>query len=154
MIDNFLKLFRAQSEQSEPKASSDDTLSVAFSALLIEAAKADEDFADDERQLVLNILSRKFELNNADAKSLLEKAATAQADAIDLHRFTKEVKTLPEEERIQFIENLWEIILSDGVRDPFEDALVRRVCSLIHITDRASGDARRRVEAQIAAQHG
>ena len=152
MIENFLKLFRSQTDKAESTTQKDDTLSVAFSALLIEAAKADEDFADDERKLVLSLLSRKFELNDTDAAALLEKAETAQANAIDLHRFTKDVKTLSEEERVQFIENLWEIILSDGVRDPFEDALVRRVCSLIHITDRSSGEARRRVEARRSAQ--
>lgn len=148
-----LKSLFSTDKKSKPETAKLDQdekeqVNIAFAALLIEAAKADENYDDHERAIITGILRNQFELSESRAVELHTKAEAAQADAIDLHRFTREVKTLPEKERINFIEGLWRVVLSDGVRDPFEDALIRRISSLIHLTDRDSGEARKRVEAE------
>jgi uncharacterized tellurite resistance protein B-like protein len=42
------------------------------------------------------------------------------------------------------------VVLSDGERDPHEDTLIRRICGLIYVEDRESGQARLRAEAALA----
>ncbi len=148
MLSAIKSLFSTDKKTTTEDKDDGNDVQIAFSALLVEAAGADEDYDDKERSIIKSILRNQFDLSEGEASELQTKGEAAQAEAIDLHRFTREVKTLPEEERVSFIEGLWRIVLSDNVRDPFEDTLIRRVCGLIHLTDRDSGEARRRVEGE------
>lgn len=150
MFNKLAALMGLSEKSDDQKEEGAITLQTAFAALLIEAARADENYEEREKDLITALLVRQFSLDTITANRIREEGEAAQADAIDLHRFTREVKTLSEEERVMFIEGLWQIVLSDGIRDPWEDALVRRVCGLIHVTDQQSGKARQRVEAANA----
>ncbi len=122
----------------------------AVAALLVEAARADNNYEDSEKKLIDEALARKFSLSPAEAGALRERGETAQAAATDIQRFTRHAKELAAEEKVALLERLWEIVLSDGERDPFEDTLMRRICGLIYVDDRVSGEARQRVEARLA----
>jgi uncharacterized tellurite resistance protein B-like protein len=117
---------------------------LAVAALLVEAARADEDYTDLERTLVGSALAAQFSLDAEEARALLAAGEAAQAGALDIHRFTKVAKTMAANEKLALVERLWTIILSDGARDPHEDTLVRRVCGLIYVSDPESGAARAR----------
>jgi uncharacterized tellurite resistance protein B-like protein len=145
----FGKLF-SKKREDKPETSSADPLQLALAALFVEAARADEQFDDDERALISKALQDRFAISEADATSLCREAETAQENATDIQRFTRIAKEMPHDEKLSFIETLWEIVLSDGLRDPFEDTLIRRVCGLIYVDDRASGEARGRAEARLA----
>jgi len=145
----FDKLFSKKSKKPETQVEETGDLQMAFAALLVEAARADETYDDRERAIIDKSLAAKFGLNAANAAALRAKGEAAQASAIDIQRFTRTAKEMPESEKIAFIEQLWEIVLSDGERDPFEDTLIRRVCGLIYVEDRLSGQARARVEARL-----
>lgn len=145
----FDKLFGKKSVKSEAVAET-DPLQLAVSALLVEAACADENYEEREKAIIDKTLGAKFSLSPTEAAALRVKGETAQANALDIQRFTRIAKEMTEGEKISFIEELWEIVLSDGERDPFEDTLIRRICGLIYVDDRDSGAARARVEAKLA----
>jgi uncharacterized tellurite resistance protein B-like protein len=126
-----------------------DRLAVSVAALLVEAARADERYTDEERRLVERLLAERFPDRSAEAAAILREAERLQSDAVDLHRFTKHAKALPERERTALIEALWRIVLSDGERGAYEDALVRRVAGLLHVSDVESGHARRCAQADL-----
>ena len=142
----FKETAQASAKDQEGLETEEQKMQVAFAALLAEAASIDENHDQQEKNLITGLLKKQFNLSPSDADDLRVKGEEAQKNALDLHQFTREVKTLPEEERIAFIEGLWQVVLSDGVRDPYEDSLRRQICSLIHLSDRDSGEARRRVE--------
>ena len=145
----FDKLFGKKSVKSEAVAET-DPLQLAVSALLVEAACADENYEEREKAIIDKTLGAKFSLSPTEAAALRVKGETAQSNALDIQRFTRIAKEMTEGEKISFIEELWEIVLSDGERDPFEDTLIRRICGLIYVDDRDSGAARARVEAKLA----
>lgn len=146
----FEKLFPGRKKTEENPASAETDLEVSFAALLVEAARSDEDYADHEKAIIDKTLGAKFEVTPDEAAALREKGEAAQANALDIQRFTRHAKTMGKDDKIALIEQLWEIVLSDGVRDPFEDTLIRRICGLIYVDDRDSGEARARVEAKLA----
>lgn len=115
---------------------------LAVAALLVEAARADENYTDLERTLIKRALAAQFLLDAEAANALLAAGEAAQAEALDLHRFTRVAKAMATEDKLALVERLWTVILSDGARDPHEDALVRRVCGLIYVSDPESGVAR------------
>jgi uncharacterized tellurite resistance protein B-like protein len=92
----------------------------------------------------------RFELEAGDAGRLLRSAEAEVARSTQLFPFTSlTVKRLDEAERTRVIEMLWEVAYSDGVLDPQEDMLVRRIAGLIHVPDRARGEARLRAMARL-----
>lgn len=122
---------------------------LALGALMVEAALQDDQYDSGEKAAIERVLRAEFDLSEKEAITLREKAETAQADSVGLFRFTQAVKEgWPIEERVAVIERLWEIALSDGARDPAEDALIRQICGLIGVQDRDSGLARQRVAAR------
>lgn len=147
MFDSLARLFRSE----DPAAGHHISGALALAALLVEAARRDDDYAPAERAAILRILMREEELDEAAAQALLLKAETAQQEAVDVFRFTHALKeSTPFEDRVRILEDLWDVILTDGDRDFEEDHLVRKVCGLLGIPDRDSGLARARVEARQA----
>ena len=148
MLDKLAAMFSSKKEENDNDATP-DPLQVSFAALLVEAACADENYEDREMALIDRMIGAKFGLDQEASAKLRSDAETAQDRAVDIQRFTKHAKEMPLAERLDFIENLWEVVLCDGERDTYEDALVRRICGLIYVEDRASGEARARVEAKL-----
>ena len=148
MLEKLLSMFR--NDEAPAREDDADSTRTAVAALLVEAARMDEQYTEEEKQLIDKALAAEFSLSPEDAAALRVTGEQAQSDAIDLHRFTKHAKDMGEEEKIVLVENLWRIVLSDGDRDSYEDALIRRICGLIYVDDRASGEARQRVEASLS----
>lgn len=145
MFDKLFDRFKNE----EPEAGSNNRLELAFAALLVEAARIDEDYADNEVAIIDRALMKRFELTASDAAALRKQAESAQQGATDIQRFTKVAKAMSREEKIELIEELWEIVLSDGTRDPYEETLIRQICGLIYVDDQDSGSARARVAARL-----
>ena len=148
MLD-FLKKALAAPEDDAPAPREP---SEAVAALLVEAATADGDYDDEERATIDRFLAALFGLDAAGAARARARGEAAQAGAADLVQFTRVVKTaLSDAERMTLLEALWSVVFADGERDPYEDALVRKLTPLIATTDRESAEARRRVMQQRGA---
>lgn len=146
MFDRLKSMFRSS---SQPQPGGTISLELAIAALLVEAARADEEYTELEQKLIDEALAAQFSLDPDAARALRCEGEAAQAEALDIHRFTKIAKTMAREDKLALLERLWTVILSDGERDPHEDTMVRRVCGLIYISDVDSGAARRRAESAL-----
>ena len=136
--------FKREETQTEEAA-----LPRAFAALLIEAARADEEYTDEERRMIDRVLASKFSLDADAARTLRIEAETDQDEANDLYKFSSVVRDgLARDEKLALIEDMWRVVLTDDERDPFEEQVIRRLVGLIHLEDRDSQLARRRVEAE------
>jgi len=146
MIDAFKSLFRPR----PAPASRDIAPDLAVAALLVEAARADGHYNACDRHAVDALLADMFDLSSVQAEALRARAEAAQAEAADVVRFTRVIKTaLSDEERIALMRALWQIVLVDHHRDPHEDALLRHLAPLLAVDDRESAEARRAVLAGL-----
>jgi uncharacterized tellurite resistance protein B-like protein len=134
---------------SEETSESFGEVQMCAAALLVEAAWLDGDFTADERKAISDALQKHFSLNEEEAASLLAEAENIQKDAIEISRFTRAVKSMPEDQRIQILEAMWEVVLADGELHAYEANLLRRVGGLIYVSDRENGEARLRVKARM-----
>jgi uncharacterized tellurite resistance protein B-like protein len=131
----------------EPRPPAD--LRMAVAVLLIEAAYRDDTFQPEERAVITRLLREKFALSAEETTTLLAAAEDACRNSVQLHPHTSAVaEQMTADERIGFVEMMWEVAYADGVLDPEEDALIRRMVDLIHITDRDRVLARQRVLAR------
>lgn len=137
-------------EQTDETA---DAGRVAIAALLVEAARSDDVYVDDERAMIDRVLAGRYGLGATEAQALRERGEAAQAEAVDLIRFTRAIKdAVPYEDRVSVIEALWRVIMADDEIDHEESALVRRLCGLLYVSDQDAGLARQRV-ADTPSRH-
>jgi uncharacterized tellurite resistance protein B-like protein len=152
MISKFIELLtnKASSSKAEPIQNT-ELLRVATSALLIEAALIDGHFDEDEQAIISALLQNHFALNEQDTRDLMDEGRKAVAGSSELYGFTRIIKDqFSEVERIRMIEMLWEVAYSDGELHHFEANLVRRVAGLVYVSDRESGEARKRALNALA----
>lgn len=133
--------------RSEPDASATPAGQLAFAALLVRVARADDDYHEAEAEEIARFLSDHFSIGAFAAVALRQEAERLEAAAPDTVRFTRALKeAVPHEDRIGILEALWSVALSDGTRNSDEDATLRLVARLIGVNDRDSALARQRMD--------
>ena len=108
-------------------------------ALLIHAAKIDENYTEIEKKIIKKAVINLYEIKANEADKILELAEKKEEESNQIIEFTREVKKYSIEFRLNIIEIIWKIIYSDGTSDNYESNLIRRVCGLLYVSDRDSG---------------
>lgn len=112
-------------------------------ALLVHAAKMDENYTDKEKTIILKALSEISGKNENDLKIILKKSEKKEEQSNQILEFTKELKNSEKNFRFKILEVLWKIIYSDGVSDMYESNLMRRLNGLLYVTDKEAGDIKK-----------
>ena len=136
----FKKIFR---KEIKDNIESNNTL---VAALLIHAARIDEDYTDVERGIIKKALIDLYEMTLSEAEELIKKSEKREKESNQIVEFTKEIKKYTMEFRHKIIEILWKIVYSDRTNNMYESNLIRRVCGLLYVTDKDSGEIKLRVE--------
>jgi uncharacterized tellurite resistance protein B-like protein len=136
----------------KPAARPEVTGQTALGALLVRAARANDDYNPMQVAAIDAVLARRFCLGPWDVGALRSKAETLEAATGDTVHLTRVIKdTLPFEERADYLHDLWLVILADGKRHEHEDGLMRLVSNLLGLRDRDSAHARQQVQARMTA---
>jgi len=116
-------------------------------ALLIHAAKIDEIFTEKEEEIIKKTLIE-LGLKENKIKETINEARIIEDNSNQILDFTKEVKNLPEDDKIRIIEALWSIIYSNNEADIYETNLMRRLAGLLYIDTKTMGDIKERVKKE------
>ena len=118
---------------------------IKIGALLIHAAKIDENYSKIENELIKKALI-KFGAEKDDLEILLNKAKDYEENTNQILDFTKEVKSMKEDEKITVIETLWKIIYSNQDADIYETNLMRRLSGLLYIDSKTMGNIKEKIK--------
>ena len=123
-----------------------NTLSAtSLACLLIHAAKIDENYSSKEKKIIEETLI-KLGVNEKEILDIMNRADILEKDSNQILDFTKEVKNLPEKDKIKIIEALWSIIFSNKDADIYETNLMRRLAGLLYIDTKTMGDIKERIK--------
>ncbi len=139
----FKKIFK--NKKKEEPATND----ILLVALLIHAAKIDENYTDIEKQVIKKAIISLNQIKSEKADELIKEAEEKEKDANQIIEFTKEIKKNPMSYRIKIIEILWKIVYSDGSSDIYESNLIRRVCGLLYVSDKDSGEIKQKIKNSL-----
>ena len=118
--------------------------SVNVACLLIHAAKIDENYTSEEREIIKKTVKKLYpDLDNLD--KVVTQAEQKENDSNHIQESTKDVKSLSTENKILIVETLWRIILSDGKSDIYENNLMRRLAGLLYLDDKIVGETKVKV---------
>ena len=118
---------------------------IKIAALLIHAAKIDQNFSSQEKHLIRQVLL-KFGATNQNVDEILKNGKEAENNSNQILDFTKEVKNMREDDKIKIIETLWRIIYSNKEADIYETNLMRRLSGLLYIDSKIMGDIKLKIE--------
>ena len=120
---------------------------IKIGALLIHAAKIDENYSKEEEEIIkktlLNLGAEKIDLD-----TLIAKAKQSEENANQILDFTREIKNLENNEKIEIIKSLWRIIYSNKDADIYETNLMRRLAGLLYIDSKVMGDIKEEIEKE------
>ena len=116
-------------------------------ALLIHAAKIDENYTENEEDIIKKTL---LELGAKEEtiSQTIKDSKSIEENSNQILDFTREVKSLPENDKIKIIEALWSIIYSNNEADIYETNLMRRLAGLLYIDSSTMGDIKDRIKKQ------
>jgi len=116
-------------------------------ALLVHAAKIDENYTENEEEIIKKTL---LELGapQEDLSKITKKAKIIEENSNQILDFTKEVKNLSNKDKIKIVEALWSIIYSNKDADIYETNLMRRLAGLLYIDNKTMGDIKDRIKNQ------
>ncbi|MDA7568071.1 TerB family tellurite resistance protein [Emcibacteraceae bacterium] len=141
-IGNFFAAETTEQSKTQPI----DAEKLAAAALMVEVAMQDGDYDQDERNVIEGILINKLKLSSEDALELLAIAEDKQSQSIQILSFTKEIKNhFDDQGRAHIMEMLWGVVFADGEEDAYESNLMRRIAGLLYISDKESGEIRKKV---------
>ena len=115
-------------------------------ALLIHAAKIDENYTENEKEIVRKVIMDLNKVNADEANELLKLAEKKEEESNQIIEFTKEIKKYSMEFKLKIVEIIWKIVYSDGTSDDYESNLIRRICGLLYVSDRDNGIIKTKVQ--------
>ena len=140
MLKNFIK-------KKEAKDLNNKNLLII--ALLIHAAKIDENYTENEKIIIKKVIMNLNKTSSNQADELLRLAEKKEGESNQIIEFTKEIKKYSMDFRLKIIEILWKIVYSDGSTDSYESNLIRRVCGLLYISDIDNGTIKLKVKNSL-----
>ena len=122
----------------------DDTFLIKVGALLIHTAKIDENYTDNEEEIIKKTLLE-LGVKKENLSSIINEAKIIEENSNQILDFTREIKNINEEDKKIIIEALWDIIYSDEDADMYETNLMRRLSGLLYLDSKVVGDIKEKV---------
>ena len=114
-------------------------------ALLIHAAKIDENYTKNEEEIIKKTLLELGAKKDTVTQTIKD-AKFVEENSNQILDFTKEVKNLSETDKIKIIEAMWSIIYSNNEADIYETNLMRRLAGLLYVDSKTMGDIKNKIK--------
>ena len=138
----FLKKFKKEHGTEDI---SDNEKNILITSLLIECAKGDYDFSDQEILKIKDLIKKKLKIDQSKINLIFDKALEMIQGNVELYTLTKDIRdNFSKEEILQIFEYMWSVVLADGKIDDFEAALMSKLVGLFHLTGKESADAKKK----------
>ena len=131
---------------NKKKREDSDNKNILVAALLIHAAKIDENYTDAEKKIIKQALMELNSISSDQTEKLIKLAEEKEEESNQIVEFTKEIKKYSMEFRLKIIEVIWKIVYSDGTSDDYESNLIRRICGLLYISGKDNGIIKTKVQ--------
>jgi len=130
----FKNLLSKIQQNSAEKPEDSSRIQIATAVILLEVAHADDDFSTQERDRIIDILREEFQLDEEEVAELIEASDQKRKGTVDLWHFTRIINdTFDDTEKSRIIDYIWQVIFADGRLDKYEDYIVHKLATILHI---------------------
>ncbi|MDB9823182.1 TerB family tellurite resistance protein [Deltaproteobacteria bacterium] len=148
MIDMVKKLFSRETSDDSLENVKDpaESIYLATCAILLELASIDGEFSDAEKDNIISLFKRDYNLADEDIAALMEASEKELRDSIDLWQFTNLInQNCSLEQKVQIVETVWKVAYADGTLDQHEDYLAHKVATLLRLNHKQLIDSKLKV---------
>jgi uncharacterized tellurite resistance protein B-like protein len=125
---------------------------LATATLLVRVATVNGEMSQTRRRKLHAVLKSSFGLDYLTTTQLIDSAAAAERNAIDLYHFTRQLnEVLDDDGRRRIVGMMWEIIYVDGSVNECEANIIWRASDLLGVSARERIELRRRTVASRVA---
>ena len=133
MIDQIKNFFAT--EITNPTGDKIHQQQLAAASLMVEVMVIDRQLGNDELTLIQQLLQQQFQLTDQEIDQLVKLAHEEVNEATSLYQFTRQVNDhFDQTSKNELIKNLWQVAFADNVLDKHEEAIIRRIADLIHVS--------------------
>jgi len=140
-------------QSSEPQSSNFDqehALRVATATLLVEVSRADFVEQQSELDRMRRLMVQQFRLNEAELDELMFQARESAEKLVSIQHITRLLnQNFDAPMKLRVIEMMWQVIYADGIKDHYEEHLIRQVCELLYVPHSKFIQARHKAEQSI-----
>jgi len=123
--------------EKDLETGSERKLQVATCVLLIEMAKSDNEFTEDERKKIISVMKDTFNLEKEYVDELIELSEEEIKESISLYEFTTTInQKFSSDERFKLVKNLWKLIFTDEILNMHEDHLIKKIGTMLNLEHR------------------
>ena len=145
MLNKLKALLVLEEEQSPRLTEVKLDLKVAVCAVLLEVARADQDFDPAERRTIVALLRRQFDISEAEVEELIAATEVERSGMPDLWPFTNAIRRIfSPDEKLELLVMVWHLVFADEVLDAHEDMLVRKLTTMLSVNHSVVMEAKRR----------
>ena len=134
MILNFSKNKKVSVDDNK----NDDLVKII--ALLVHAARIDENYSELEKKIIFNFVTNFSKKTKEEVLQIIKKSEEHEENSNQILEYTRSVKKMDIKLKTMVVETLWKIILSDNKSGQYEGNLMRRICGLLYLLDKLSGE--------------
>ena len=143
----FLKKFK---KEHNTENISDNEKTILITSLLIECAKGDYDFSEQEISKIKDLIKNKLKIGQSEINSIFDKALEMVEENVELYSLTKDIRdNFSKEEILEIFEYMWSVVMADGKIDDFEAALMSKLVGLFHLTGKESAEAKKKAMSHL-----
>ena len=143
-----LSFFLKNKNKDKDNKSNKYNLYIKTAALLIHAAKIDENYSNTEKKVIKKALID-LGVIEKNIEEIFNKAENAETNSNQILEFTKEIKNSDENFKLKLIETLWTIIYSDNSLDMYESNFMRRLTGLLYLDSKIVGNIKEKIKRKF-----
>lgn len=122
------------SDENKKYSEMNNELGIATAALFLEAAYADENFSDEEKSLIIKMISQQFKLDENETNEILKLAEDKIKKSISFYEFTSILNSeLTKEQKFEILKNIWRLLFSDKILSSHEEYFIRTIARNLHL---------------------
>lgn len=152
MLNHIKKFLAGRSSKTSKDNQGDDIFQTQLAAavILLEAAHADEECTLEEMEHISATIQSTLRLSKDYTAELVELAHESRKHEVDFWQFTNQINNdFTHIEKLQIIEDVWRIILSDGHLEQHEDHFAHKLANLLRLTHKELINAKMKVKQEI-----
>ncbi len=135
IVDKIVSGISASPAEGESTEVREHALRLATAVLMIDVARADHSFDEDEFDRILELIGQHFDLDAEDTADLVVAAHERSKEAVSAYEFTQLLHdNLDESEKARIVSLLWQVAYADGELDKYENSFVLKISDLLHVS--------------------
>ena len=122
----------------------------ALCILLVDIARADDEFSDNESSLIISLMKKYFNIDDDGVNTLIQNAGEYFKREDSIYEYTVIInQNFSNENKYELLRDLWRLAFADNKMDIYEESMVKKISGLLDVDNQAIINAKLYVKEEL-----